>query len=100
MEENGEDGKPHQKSCEIDFIASKGIKKYYIQSALSMNDREKAAQEARPLLAVKDFFRKIIVSKTPMKPWYDENGVLHIGVAGAFSFRPVWNRLPNPEMGR
>ena len=78
--ENGEDGKPHQKSCEIDFIASKGIKKYYIQSALSMNDREKAAQEARPLLAVKDFFRKIIVSKTPMKPWYDENGVLHIGL--------------------
>ena len=78
--ENGEDGKPHQKSCEIDFIASKGIKKYYIQSALSMNDREKAAQEARPLLAVNDFFRKIIVSKTPMKPWYDENGVLHIGL--------------------
>ena len=78
--ENGEDGKPHQKSCEIDFIASKGIKKYYIQSALSMNDREKAAQETRPLLAVKDFFRKIIVSKTPMKPWYDENGVLHIGL--------------------
>jgi len=78
--ENGEDGKPHQKNCEIDFIASKGIKKYYIQSALSMNDREKAAQEARPLLAVNDFFRKIIVSKTPMKPWYDENGVLHIGL--------------------
>ena len=78
--ENGEDGKPHQKSCEIDFIASKGIKKYYIQSALSMNDREKAAQETRPLLAVNDFFRKIIVSKTPMKPWYDEHGVLHIGL--------------------
>ena len=78
--ENGEDGKPHQKSCEIDFIASKGIKKYYIQSALSMNDREKAAQEARPLLAVNDFFRKIIISKTPMKPWYDEHGVLYIGL--------------------
>ena len=29
--EAGMDGKPHQKSCEIDFIASKGIKKYYIQ---------------------------------------------------------------------
>ena len=78
--ENGEDGKPHQKSCEIDFIASKGIKKYYIQSALTVSNREKAAQEARPLLAVNDFFRKIIVSKTPMKPWYDENGVLHIGL--------------------
>ena len=45
-----------------------------------MNDREKAAQETRPLLAVNDFFRKIIVSKTPMKPWYDEHGVLHIGL--------------------
>ncbi len=78
--ENGEGGKQHQKSCEIDFIATKGIKKYYIQSALTMSDREKAAQETRPLLAVNDFFRKIIISKTPMKPWNDENGVLHIGL--------------------
>ena len=56
------------------------MKKYYIQSALSIADPDKAAQEARPLLAVKDFFQKIIVTKTSMKPWIDEKGVLHIGL--------------------
>ena len=80
ISEAGEDGKSHQKNCEIDFIACKGMKKYYIQSALSIPDPDKAAQEARPLLAVKDFFQKIIVTKTSMKPWIDEKGVLHIGL--------------------
>ena len=80
ISETGNDGKLHQKTCEIDFIACKGMKKYYIQSALSIADPDKAAQEARPLLAVKDFFQKIIVTKTSMKPWIDEKGVLHIGL--------------------
>ena len=80
ISETGDDGKLHQKTCEIDFIACKGMKKYYIQSALSIADPDKAAQEARPLLAVKDFFQKIIVTKTSMKPWIDEKGVLHIGL--------------------
>ena len=72
--------KSKRTQLEIDFVANKGSKKYYIQSALSMADPAKAAQETRPLLAVNDFFRKIIVSKTSMKPWYDEKGVLHIGL--------------------
>ena len=80
ISEAGEDGKLHQKSCEIDFIASKGMKKYYIQSALSIADLDKAVQEVRPLLAVKDFFQKIIVTKTSMKPWIDEKGVQHVGL--------------------
>lgn len=78
--ETGNDGVRHQKSCEIDFIANRGARKYYIQSALSSSDPEKSAQESRPLLAVKDFFRKIIVTKTSMKPWIDEMGVVHIGL--------------------
>lgn len=78
--ETGNDGVRHQKSCEIDFIANRGTKKYYIQSALSLSDPEKSAQESRPLLAVKDFFRKIIVTKTTAKPWTDEMGVVHIGL--------------------
>jgi hypothetical protein len=28
----------------------------------------------------KDFFKKIIVNKTSMKPWTDENGILHLGL--------------------
>ena len=28
----------------------------------------------------KDFFKKIIISKTSMKPWTDEEGILHLGL--------------------
>ena len=78
--ETGEDGKRRQKSCEIDFIVNAGNRKYYIQSALSLPTPEKRKQEIRPLLAVKDFFQKIIISKTAMKPWIDEFGIRHIGL--------------------
>ena len=78
--ETDQNGVSHQKNCEIDFVASKGMKKYYIQSALNMDDPAKAAQESRPLLAVKDFFQKIIVTKSSMKPWIDDKGVLHTGL--------------------
>ena len=74
------DGIRHQKSCEIDFIACKGSRKYYIQSALTLANPEKSQQEIRPLLAVKDFFQKIIITKSVMKPWTDEKGVVHIGL--------------------
>ena len=73
-------GERRQKSCEIDFIANRGGKKYYIQSALTLADQEKAMQEARPLLAVRDFFQKIIITKSTMKPWINDLGVVHIGL--------------------
>ena len=73
-------GKRHQNSCEIDFIATLGRKKYYIQSALNIPDAEKERQEARPLLSVNDFFQKVIITKSTAKPWIDENGIHHIGL--------------------
>ena len=78
--ETGVDGKRSQKSCEIDFVVNAGSRKYYIQSALNLRAPEKQRQEIRPLLAVKDFFQKIIVSKTTMKPWTDDFGIRHIGL--------------------
>ena len=77
VDKNNE-GKRVQKNCEIDFIAKKGSKKYYIQSALSMDDSIKEATELRPLLAVDDSFKKIVISKSYGKSWTDENGVLRI----------------------
>lgn len=74
------EGRRTQKSLEIDFIARKGSKKYYIQSAFSMEDVEKQKMELRPLLAVEDFFKKIVVSKTYGKSWTDDRGILHIGL--------------------
>ena len=73
-------GKRKKVSCEIDFVINKGAKKYYIQSALTTSDAQKEKTELRPLLGVKDFFRKIIVVKSGMKPWIDEDGILHLGL--------------------
>ena len=78
--EMDKNGKRSQKTFEIDFIVNAGGSKYYIQSALSLPTPEKQNQAIRPLLAVKDFFQRIIVSKTTMRPWVDEFGIRHIGL--------------------
>lgn len=74
------EGKKTKKQCEIDFVVNIGSKKYYIQSALNVSEPAKMETEIRPLKNVKDFFKKIIISKTSMKPWTDEDGILHLGL--------------------
>ncbi len=74
------DGKRTKSQVEIDFVVNAGSKRYYIQSALNVTDEDKMKTELRPLKNTNDFFRKIIVSKTSMKPWNDENGILHLGL--------------------
>ena len=69
-----------KKQCEIDFIVNIGSKRYYIQSALNVSDPEKMATEIRPLKTTNDFFKKIIITKSSMKPWNDEDGILHLGL--------------------
>ncbi len=76
----GEDGKKHKVSCEIDFVANKGSKRYYIQSVLAAQNEEKMKTEKRSLLGTHDAFKKIIVTKTSAKPWYDDDGIIHIGL--------------------
>ncbi len=78
--EKNEAGNRTQKNCEIDFVATKGNKKYYIQSALSMADEKKEKTELRPLKAVGDSFKKIVVSKSYGKSWLDEYGILRINL--------------------
>lgn len=74
------EGKKTKKQCEIDFVVNVGAKKYYIQSALNVSESSKMEAELRPLKNTKDFFKKIIVSKTQMKAWTDEDGILHLGL--------------------
>lgn len=78
--EKNQEGKREQKNCEIDFIAASGSKRYYIQSALNMDDPQKEKTEIKPLSAVKDSFKKIIVSKSYGKSWTDEAGILRINI--------------------
>jgi predicted AAA+ superfamily ATPase len=65
---------------EIDFVAGNGSDKLYIQSALSVSDEEKRMQEVNSLKRVNDSFRKIVVIKDNIIPWYDNDGIYYIGI--------------------
>lgn len=65
---------------EVDFVACLGSRKYYIQSAFSIPDREKELQESRSLLNIRDSFKKVIVVKDHIMPRRNEEGILTIGL--------------------
>lgn len=69
-----------KKSLEVDFIASKEDKKYYIQSCLSINDDIVKEREKRSLYYINDSFKKIIITKDNLKPRRDEKGLLIINI--------------------
>ena len=75
-----DDGRRTKRMLEVDFVAARGSEKYYIQSAFSIPDAEKAAQEKRSLLDISDSFRKIIVTGNNIKVRRDENGITTIGL--------------------
>ena len=75
-----ENGKKIRTQLEIDFVANKGNRRYYIQSAFSVDDEAKRIQETNSLNRVEDSFRKIVVVKDAIIPWYDEKGILYIGI--------------------
>lgn len=78
-EKNDEDNR-YRRQLEIDFVANRGNKRFYIQSALSINDLEKAQQEKRPLKNLKDSFRKLIIVGGKKPAYIDENGYVIVGV--------------------
>lgn len=79
--EKNDNGSYSKVAREIDFIASKGGKKAYIQSAFALPDDDKTEQELRPFSLTGDSFPKIIVRRDIRKRWYDDSGVLNIGLA-------------------
>ena len=74
------DGKRGKKQLEVDFVATKGSEKYYIQSAFALPTADKVNQEQRGLLRISDFFRKIVVVGDNIKVRRDENGIITIGL--------------------
>ena len=73
-------GKVTPVAREIDFIAASGGKKTYIQSAYALGTEEKAITENKPFALTGDSFPKIIVRHDIRKRWYDDNGILNVGV--------------------
>ena len=72
--------KAKKKQLEIDFIATKGSEKFYVQSAFAMPTEDKEQQEIRPLKAVKDSFKKIVIVRDNIKIRRDENGITTMGI--------------------
>ena len=60
---------------EIDFVvnANRAGEKYYIQSALRLDDKTKREQEIRPFLKLRnDFTKRIVITRIMMPAWTDE----------------------------
>lgn len=69
-----------RKQLEVDFVANKGDKRYYIQSAFALPDEQKLEQELASLKKINDSFKKIIITRDDIAPYHDDNGVLIIGL--------------------
>lgn len=74
------DNQSVRRNLEIDFVANKGNQRYYIQSAFSIPDEEKKAQEEASLKAIKDAFKRVVVLRDDIMPYHDDNGFLIIGL--------------------
>lgn len=70
------DGKSVRVQAEVDFVCNKADKRYYIQSAFSIPDKEKMLQEQNSLTRINDSFKKIIIVKDAIKTHYNDDGVL------------------------
>lgn len=74
------EGKSRRSKLEVDFIANLGSKKFYIQSALNIDDEQKKEQETASLNRIDDSFSKIVVVKDNIEPRQDDKGIQYIGI--------------------
>ena len=75
-----QDGKVIRRQLEVDFVCNLGSSRYYIQSAYSLPDEAKRTQEIRPFRKIDDSFRKIIITRDIVQPYYDEYGILTVNI--------------------
>ncbi len=80
VSESTADGRTVRKQLEVDFICNLGTGRYYIQSAYSIPDEDKRAQERKPFLKIEDSFKKIIVTRDVVPSQYDDHGILTMNI--------------------
>lgn len=76
-----------QSQYEVDFIATNGIDRYYIQSAYRLDTDEKKEQELKSLLKIDDSFRKMVIVGDDIAPYTDNHGITYMGL---FHFLLKW----------
>ena len=78
--EKDRNGKVTRKQLEVDFVCNLGSSRYYIQSAYTLPDEAKRAQEVRPFRKIDDSFKKIIITRDMVPTHYDEYGILTVNI--------------------
>ncbi|MCG5079609.1 DUF4143 domain-containing protein, partial [Candidatus Saccharibacteria bacterium] len=89
MKNNGHD---ERRRYEVDFVANRGDRTLYIQSALTIGDLDKRAQESRSLSEIDDHFAKIIIVKDAVGVGHERNGIITMGL---FDFLLEGSHLDN-----
>lgn len=69
-----------EKDTEVDFVARRGSKTYYIQAALQIDTPEKKDQEYLAIKNIPESFKKIIIVKNEGKFYYTKEGFLRISL--------------------
>ena len=73
-------GQQQQSQYEVDFIATNGFQKLYIQSAYRLDTDDKKEQELKSLRNIDDSFRKIVIVGDDITTYTDEEGITYMGL--------------------
>ncbi len=75
-----EKGTKVRRMLEVDFVCNRSYKRCYIQSALSLPDREKMQQESASLLRIDDSFMKYVITGDRIKKYQNDDGIVILNV--------------------
>lgn len=78
--EKNQEGKVVRKQLEVDFVCNLGSSRYYIQSAYSLPDETERSKIIRSFRKIDDSFKKIIITKDFVQPYYDDYGILTVNI--------------------
>lgn len=81
--EKNVNGNNVRKELEVDFLAKKGDRQFYIQCCNSLPEGEKEENEKRGLKSINDSFKKVLLVNESIPRFYDNDGILTLG---AFDF--------------
>ena len=79
--EKDKNGKSIKVNYEIDFLAERSNRKYYIQVTDNLNGEETRKREIKPYIGLNDQIQKIIVVNRPINETRDKDGYTIIGAA-------------------
>ena len=69
-----------RKQLEVDFVVNQFNKRYYIQLAFALSDREMIEEVQAPLVKIPDSFKKIVVVGSHSPIWRNEKGITFMGI--------------------